>query len=118
VAIAANEPKFYRVLVEALGAQRGPSGVRAGRRRAPGCVRAAIRPHPGAVVGLAARPGEHTEEALRDWGFTPAEITDLETSRAVAQLPVASDHQVLAGHGRRDDRQGSGKLKLNILSSI
>ena len=48
---------------------------------------------PGAVVGPAARPGEHTEEALRDWGFTSAEITDLETRQVVAQLPVASDQQ-------------------------
>jgi alpha-methylacyl-CoA racemase len=47
---------------------------------------------PGAVAGPAARPGEHTEEALRDWGFTPAEITDLETSQAIAQLRAASDH--------------------------
>jgi alpha-methylacyl-CoA racemase len=48
---------------------------------------------PGAVAGPAARPGEHTKEALRDWGFTPAEITDLETRQAIAQLPVTSDQK-------------------------
>jgi alpha-methylacyl-CoA racemase len=30
---------------------------------------------------------------LRDWGFTSAEITDLETEQAIAQLPMASAHQ-------------------------
>jgi crotonobetainyl-CoA:carnitine CoA-transferase CaiB-like acyl-CoA transferase len=37
--------------------------------------------------------GQRRDSALRDDDFTPAEITDLETSRAVAQLPAASDHQ-------------------------
>jgi alpha-methylacyl-CoA racemase len=40
---------------------------------------------PGAVAGPAAVPGEHTEEALRDWGFSPAEIADLAEARAVVQ---------------------------------
>jgi alpha-methylacyl-CoA racemase len=151
VAVAANEPKFYRVLVEALGLsldelppqldQGTWPGVKERfaaifltRTRAEwvkllqpletcfspvltldeslgyehsvarsafvpvdGVLQAAPAPRfgrtPGAVAGPAARPGEHTEEALRDWGFTPAEITDLETRQAIAQLPVASDHQ-------------------------
>ncbi len=32
-----------------------------------------------------ARPGEHTEEALRDWGFSPAEIDNLHKASAIVQ---------------------------------
>jgi alpha-methylacyl-CoA racemase len=152
VAVAANEPKFYRVLVEAIGLsldelppqldqgtwpgvkERFAAIFRTRTREewvkllqpletcvspvltldeslgyehsvarsafvpVDGVLQAAPAPRfgrtPGAIAGPAARPGEHTEEALRDWGFTPAEITDLETSEAIAQLPAASDHQV------------------------
>jgi alpha-methylacyl-CoA racemase len=31
----------------------------------------------------AARPGEHTEEALREWGFGAEEIADLAKRQAV-----------------------------------
>ena len=41
---------------------------------------------PGEIAGPAAQPGEHTEEALRDWGFTAAEITGLLTKQAIVQL--------------------------------
>jgi alpha-methylacyl-CoA racemase len=151
VAVAANEPKFYRVLVEALGLSLDElppqldqgtwpgvkerfaaifltrtrdewvkllqpletcfspvltldealghehSVARSAFVPVDGVLQAAPAPRfgrtPGAVAGPAARPGEHTEQALRDWGFTTAEITDLETSQAIAQLPVASDEQ-------------------------
>jgi alpha-methylacyl-CoA racemase len=43
---------------------------------------------PGEIAGPAARPGEHTEEALRDWGFGLGEITDLLTKQAIVQLGV------------------------------
>jgi alpha-methylacyl-CoA racemase len=148
VAVAANEPKFYQVLVEALGlsleelppqldqgswpgVKERFAGIFLTRTRdewvkllqpletcfspvltldealehehsvarssfvpLDGVLQAAPAPRfgrtPGAVAGPAARPGEHTEAALRDWGFTPAEITDLETRQAIAQLPLPS----------------------------
>ena len=148
VAVAANEPKFYGVLVEALGfsldelppqldqdtwpgvKERFAAIFRTRSREewvkllqpletcfspvltldealghehnaarsafvpVDGVLQAAPAPRfgrtPGAVAGPAARPGEHTEEALRDWGFPPAEITDLETRQAIAQLPTAT----------------------------
>ena len=150
VAVAANEPKFYRVLVEALGwaleelppqldqgswpglkerfaeifrtrtreewvkllqpletcfspvlaldeALKHEHSVARSFVPLDGVLQAAPAPRfgrtPGALARPAARPGEHTEEALRDWGFTPAEITDLETRQAIAQLPAASAHQ-------------------------
>ena len=31
-----------------------------------------------------ARPGEHTEAALADWGFAPAEIKELRQAGALA----------------------------------
>ncbi|MFG2657310.1 CaiB/BaiF CoA transferase family protein [Streptomyces sp. NPDC048425] len=42
---------------------------------------------PGAVSRPAAKPGEHTVEVLKDWGFTPDEIAGLADTGAVAQLP-------------------------------
>lgn len=42
---------------------------------------------PGAVAGGAARPGEHTETVLRDWGFADAEVSEL--TRAGAVVPAA-----------------------------
>ncbi|MEQ7126848.1 CaiB/BaiF CoA-transferase family protein [Actinopolymorpha sp. B11F2] len=42
---------------------------------------------PGAVQGPAPHPGEHTREALRDWGFTDADVTALLHSGAVATSP-------------------------------
>ncbi len=32
---------------------------------------------PGAIRRPPARPGEHTDEALADWGFDPGEIARL-----------------------------------------
>ncbi|MBS1861620.1 MAG: hypothetical protein JSS68_07895 [Actinobacteria bacterium] len=37
------------------------------------------------VARPAALPGEHTEEALRDWGFETAEIEALGAAGAIAQ---------------------------------
>ncbi len=39
---------------------------------------------PGAIQGPPARPGEHTDAALADWGFDPSEIAKLRESRAIA----------------------------------
>lgn len=39
---------------------------------------------PSAVQRAAARPGEHTEEALRDWGFSAAELERLRGCGAIA----------------------------------
>jgi alpha-methylacyl-CoA racemase len=38
---------------------------------------------PGAIQRPPARPGEHTDEGLRDWGFTPAEVAELRAAGAV-----------------------------------
>jgi alpha-methylacyl-CoA racemase len=38
---------------------------------------------PSAIQRPPARPGEHTEEALRDWGVSPAEIERLRTAGAI-----------------------------------
>jgi alpha-methylacyl-CoA racemase len=144
VAVAANEPKFYRVLVEALGLsldQLPPqmdqsawpdvrdrftaifvtrtrdewvklmqsletcfspvltleealghehSVARSAFVPVDGVLQAAPAPRfgrtPGAVAGPAARPGEHTEVVLRDWGFDHAEIADLITRQAIVPL--------------------------------
>ena len=39
---------------------------------------------PGAIQGPAAKPGEHTEAALRDWGFSASDLEQLRTSGAIA----------------------------------
>jgi alpha-methylacyl-CoA racemase len=39
---------------------------------------------PGAIQGPPARPGEHTDAALSDWGFDASEIAKLRESRAIA----------------------------------
>ena len=39
---------------------------------------------PGAISRPPAHPGQHTEDALSDWGFSAAEISDLLASRAIA----------------------------------
>ena len=39
---------------------------------------------PGAIGRPPAAPGQHTEEALRDWGFSADELTDLRKSGAIA----------------------------------
>ena len=39
---------------------------------------------PGAVAGPPPAPGQHTDEALADWGFAPAEISELRSAGAVA----------------------------------
>jgi alpha-methylacyl-CoA racemase len=148
VAVAANEPKFYAVLVEALGLSPDElppqmdqsawpdvrerfAAIFRTRTRAEwedvfrsletcfspvltldealadehgaareafvdvdGMRQAAPAPRfgrtPGAVAGPAARPGEHTEEALRDWGFAPAEVADLIAAQTVVQTHVAA----------------------------
>ncbi len=41
---------------------------------------------PGAVNGPPSLPGQHTRQALRDWGFAPDEVTALERDEAVQQL--------------------------------
>lgn len=38
---------------------------------------------PGAVTAPPPAPGEHTEEALADWGFAPAEIAAVRAGGAV-----------------------------------
>ncbi|MBS1889167.1 MAG: CoA transferase [Actinobacteria bacterium] len=39
---------------------------------------------PATVGRGSAKPGEHTDEALQDWGFDPAEIGDLRAAGAIA----------------------------------
>lgn len=41
---------------------------------------------PGAVSGLPASPGQHTRQALLDWGFAPDEVTALERDGVVQQF--------------------------------
>jgi alpha-methylacyl-CoA racemase len=38
---------------------------------------------PPAIAGPPPAPGEHTDEALVDWGFSPAEVDALRTSAAI-----------------------------------
>jgi alpha-methylacyl-CoA racemase len=38
---------------------------------------------PGAIQGPPANPGEHTEAALKDWGFSPSDLAKLRTSRSI-----------------------------------
>lgn len=143
VAVAGNEPKFYAVLVQALGLsldelpdQMDQSGWADTRKRfaeifrtrtrqewvtrlqaletcfspvltldealehehavarsafvpLDGVLQAAPAPRfgrtPGQVTLPAARPGEHTDEALRDWGFDANEIAKLVTTHAIKQ---------------------------------
>jgi alpha-methylacyl-CoA racemase len=40
---------------------------------------------PGAISGPPAAPGEHTRDALRDWGFAPDEVAELEREGTVVQ---------------------------------
>ena len=40
---------------------------------------------PGAVSGPPTLPGQHTDEALRDWGFSADELTDLAAAGVVVQ---------------------------------
>jgi alpha-methylacyl-CoA racemase len=79
-------------LDEALGHER--SVARSAFVPIDGVLQAAPAPRfgrtPGAVVGPAARPGEHTEEALRDWGFSSYQIEDLLTRQAIVQLQVSA----------------------------
>jgi len=39
---------------------------------------------PSAIQHTAARPGEHTQEALRDWGFAADELAKLRSAKAIA----------------------------------
>ncbi|MDN7907446.1 CaiB/BaiF CoA-transferase family protein [Burkholderia diffusa] len=39
---------------------------------------------PGAIQSSPARPGEHTDAVLADWGFTPAELATLRETGAIA----------------------------------
>jgi alpha-methylacyl-CoA racemase len=39
---------------------------------------------PGAISRPPAHPGQHTEEALRDWGFSPDELTSLAAAGVIA----------------------------------
>jgi alpha-methylacyl-CoA racemase len=41
---------------------------------------------PGAIQRPPARPGEHTEEALRDWGFNATDLERLRSSGAIASV--------------------------------
>ncbi|HVA80369.1 MAG TPA: CoA transferase, partial [Candidatus Binataceae bacterium] len=42
---------------------------------------------PSKIQRPPARPGEHTEEALRDWGFGPSELERLRACGAIAPKP-------------------------------
>jgi alpha-methylacyl-CoA racemase len=142
VAVAANEPKFYQVLTEALGLHDLPPqhdqdtwpevkqrlavifrtrtrdewaalfapletcvapvltldeslGHEHGTARSAfvpvdGVLQPAPAPRfgrtPGQVAGPAARPGEHTGQALLDWGFDAAQIAELRAANAIVQL--------------------------------
>ena len=157
VAIAANEPKFYAVLLDTLGLageelpeQQDERGWPELRRRFAAVFRTKTRDHwaeifraretcfapvltldeapkhehsiareafvpvdgvlqpapaprfartPAAVAGPAAVPGEHTEKALRDWGFSPEEVTGLVAAQTVVQAACP------AGHPRNDVNQ-------------
>ncbi|MBW3537695.1 MAG: CoA transferase, partial [Actinobacteria bacterium] len=39
---------------------------------------------PGSIAAPPAHPGQHTDEALRDWGFSADEIADLRRTGAIA----------------------------------
>jgi alpha-methylacyl-CoA racemase len=39
---------------------------------------------PGAIAGPSAVPGQHTDEVLANWGFSPAEVVQLRETKAVA----------------------------------
>ncbi|MCC6849423.1 MAG: CoA transferase [Deltaproteobacteria bacterium] len=39
---------------------------------------------PGAIQGPPAHPGQHTDEALADWGFSAADIAQLREAKAIA----------------------------------
>jgi alpha-methylacyl-CoA racemase len=39
---------------------------------------------PSAIQRTAARPGEHTQEALRDWGFSADDLAKLRSAKAIA----------------------------------
>jgi len=39
---------------------------------------------PGAIQRPPAHPGQHTDEALRDWGFSADEIARLRDEKAIA----------------------------------
>jgi alpha-methylacyl-CoA racemase len=151
VAIAANEPQFYAVLLEVLGLspddlppqmdQDGWPATRkrfaeifAGRTReeweqrfrgletcfspvltldealhhehneareafipVDGVLQSAPAPRfgrtPGAVARGSARPGEHTETVLRDWGFADTEVTELTRGGVVVQTGPATSRR-------------------------
>jgi alpha-methylacyl-CoA racemase len=38
---------------------------------------------PGSISRRAAQPGQHTDEALADWGFAPDELTKLRDAGAI-----------------------------------
>jgi alpha-methylacyl-CoA racemase len=42
----------------------------------------------GRIAGPAAKPGEHTETVLRDWGFDVGEIAELARKHVIVQLGV------------------------------
>ena len=46
-------------------------------------VRAALQPHAEQDSTAAGRPGEHTEEALRDWGFSTVDLAKLRGAGAI-----------------------------------
>jgi alpha-methylacyl-CoA racemase len=48
---------------------------------------------PSAIQRPPARPGEHTEEALRDWGFS---VSDLERLRACGAVASAAGQKSAA----------------------
>jgi alpha-methylacyl-CoA racemase len=51
---------------------------------------------PSKIQRPPARPGEHTEEALREWGFNPSELERLRSSGAIG----VRDAQPKAAAGR------------------
>lgn len=150
VSVGAIEPKFYAILLEALGlqdealpAQYDEDGWPENRRRFAEAFRTRTREqwmeilqpldscfapvltfeeamrHPHAVARRAfvevdgvkqpaaaprfsrtaagvsrgaARPGEHTREALREWGFDDAEIESIQAANVVAVERTATPH--------------------------
>ncbi|MEZ5208885.1 MAG: hypothetical protein R2690_18375 [Acidimicrobiales bacterium] len=63
---------------------RASSDVRRGRRRDPARPGTALSRTPGEIQRPPAHPGQHTDEALADWGMPAERIAALRDDGAVA----------------------------------